>query len=131
MSFLRKLNNFSPTDYAALVNQTLWTYITQYPKSTLYFVGTFPFAQNFRLYLYPPTDFRNVVVSRVINAAGIKVCNRIQQHALGTKRLVRCMDLFEMANVVRDLSYDTMSHFKAPVGLQMALAVMTRFCNDF
>lgn len=128
LSFLRKVDIFSSIDYAALVNQTLWAYAAISPKANLYFMGTFPFAQNFRLYSNPPIDFRNDVVLRKMNAAGMKVCNRMKQTVRVTRR-VSCMNLFEMVNVVRDLSYD-MAHFKAPVGLQMALAVMTRFCSD-
>jgi len=127
LSGARKVDNFSPQDYAELVNQTLWTYVNRFPKPKLYFVGTFPLGQNSRLYSKPPIDFRNDVVLRDINAAGMKACNHVK-HAVGFKRL-SCMNLFEMANVVRDLSYD-LAHFKAPVGLQMALAVMTQFCNE-
>jgi len=45
-------------------------------------------------------------------------------------RKVSCMDLFEMANVVRDLSYD-MAHFKAPMGRwQIPYTVLlSYYCN--
>ena len=39
------------------------------------------------------------------------------------------MNLFEMGNVFRDLSYDG-GHFKSPVGSQMALAVLTILAQD-
>ena len=36
---------------------------------------------------------------------------------------VKCLNVYEISNVVRDLSYDTY-HFYAPVGTQMALAII-------
>jgi hypothetical protein len=36
---------------------------------------------------------------------------------------VKCLNVYEIGNVVRDLSYDTY-HFYEPVGTQMALAII-------
>jgi len=127
ISFVRRVDNLSPKDYAVMVNQTLWAYATRFPNSKLYFMGTFPLCQNTRVYLKPTIDFRTDILLREMNTAGMKACNHIK-HEIGAIRM-SCMNLFEMGNVVRDLAYD-LSHFKAPVGLQMALAVMTRFCNN-
>jgi hypothetical protein len=113
---------FTISEYAQLVHRTLH-YTDQFPAAKILFVGTMPFGQNAMLYTRPvPHDYRNTAVLRAVNAAGMEACRRLQE------RKVHCMNLFEMGNVVSDLTYD-MAHFKAPVGVQMALAVVTALCN--
>lgn len=123
-----KRGPFKVSEYASLVNRTLSNYSFSFPHAKIYFLGTLPFGQSARLYMATPPedeqrDYRNDVVLRAINAAGMEICRRLKRKHL------RCINLFEMGNVVRDLSYD-LAHFKAPVGPQMALAVLTALCSD-
>ena len=109
-------------EFVELVNKTLHSYLRLF-SAKLFYLGTMPFGQAARLYIpnHPEKDHRNDVVLREFNTAGMAACRRVKG--------ARCINLFEMGNVLRDLSYD-LCHFKAPVGTQMALAVLTMLCND-
>lgn len=117
---------YTPSDYASLTNRTLTKYRSLYPTHKILFIGTMPFGVFHLIYATVEDtemmfDYRNDVVLRALNVAAMDTCR-----ALGS---FGCLNLFEVGNALRDLSYDT-CHFKAPVINQLGLAVVTTLCND-
>eukprot|EP01036_Dinobryon_divergens_P035556 gene35556-46108_t len=118
---------YSVAEYGDLVSKTLHAYLQMLPPSSaVYFLGTMPIGnQDFTCGViteaskYP--DYRNDAALRALNEEGMHVCRSIDR--------LHCMNLFEVGNIFKDLSYDG-AHFKAPVASQMALAVLTVLLND-
>ena len=115
---------YSLSDFVHLVQSNLKRYRELFPSAKIFYLGTMAIGQNYRLYLPADDtrkDFRTDWILREFNAMAMDACWQVEG--------VRCLNMFEITNVVRDLSYD-FSHFKAPVGPQLALALLTALCND-
>ena len=114
---------FRLQEYADLVQRILRKY-TELFTAKLFFVGSMPFGQNHRIYFpvgEPGKDYRTDIILREFNIVAMDACHQV----IGAN----CLNLFEIGDVLRDLSYD-LAHFRAPVGSQSALALLSGICNQ-
>eukprot|EP01041_Mallomonas_annulata_P007329 gene7329-14949_t len=104
----------SVLDYSIIIRNALLRYKSKPFIKRLLWITPFPHGSADSLFRVPPEDWRNEIVLHAYNNAAIEVCKELN---------VDYIDIFGIANVLHDLSYDA-AHFKAPVAREMALLVL-------
>ena len=106
--------------YGLQVEKVLMKYIEifQTVGTKLYWLTTHPNPDKFNMYEDPPGDWRTPELLEAYNNIAKRVASKLN---------VSVIDVYNVAAVVNDISYDAM-HYKAPVGREIAKIVLHDVC---
>lgn len=104
--------------YEATVRKVLSNAVQRFAGKRLVWLTTHPHGDNAPMYASPPTEWRSDVLLQLYNEASVRVCREMG---------VEFVDVFRVADVVHDLSYDG-AHYKWPVEREIVKTVLHSLC---